>query len=417
MENLREELERFSLLSGYNSKLTLTENKTILINEQGFFAKFLTTFSDDAIKLLARDIESFSSVSKYGKDSETFLKDLRSGSKAAKGLVGEFVKDILKSDKILQSNRGLYDQAIDAYTRQLAGSSESFAKQFKNASKADKATMLRNAKYPERAINRIIKKTEEFAGVGAKEAEVVAKDFESVAQTGKEMSKEATKTFFQKYKDRFMNYYNRGKGKIDRALKSRWIKNRFLNAAGKISKRKLLAWAAVIGVSYLVLKSWLESQGIQEESLTPEQKLARAKKCGHKSWDAYKNSGWSCGRTGSSNMGPNGGRTYKSCSGTYSLGCESERITKVQGCLNELLHFNDDANKMAEDGKFGKKTQEALKQHLGKTTFTDAEAHKICQDALAKVTKFDPSQINQDVDQEPPVDEPQATQTQSNDIA
>jgi hypothetical protein len=180
MENLREELERFSLLSGYNSKLTLTENKTILINEQGFFAKFLTTFSDDAIKLLARDIESFSSVSKYGKDSETFLKDLRSGSKAAKGLVGEFVKDILKSDKILQSNRGLYDQAIDAYTRQLAGSSESFAKQFKNASKADKATMLRNAKYPERAINRIIKKTEEFAGVGAKEAEVVAKDFESL---------------------------------------------------------------------------------------------------------------------------------------------------------------------------------------------------------------------------------------------
>ena len=60
------------------------------------------------------------------------------------------------------------------------------------------------------------------------------------------------------------------------------------------------------------------------------------------------------------------GGGYKPCSGTYSKGCKSDVIAKVQGCLG-----------LVTDGKFGPKTQAAL-QAKGFTTFTDAEVDKIC---------------------------------------
>ena len=58
---------------------------------------------------------------------------------------------------------------------------------------------------------------------------------------------------------------------------------------------------------------------------------------------------------------------YKSCSGTYSKGCKSDVIAKVQGCLG-----------LVTDGKFGPKTQSAL-SGKGFTTFTDADVNKICE--------------------------------------
>lgn len=57
---------------------------------------------------------------------------------------------------------------------------------------------------------------------------------------------------------------------------------------------------------------------------------------------------------------------YKPCSGAYSLGCMSDAIKKVQGCLG-----------LVTDGKFGPKTQAALKSK-GFNSFTDAEIDKIC---------------------------------------
>jgi hypothetical protein len=57
---------------------------------------------------------------------------------------------------------------------------------------------------------------------------------------------------------------------------------------------------------------------------------------------------------------------YKSCSGSYSLGCKADAIAKVQGCLG-----------LVADGKFGPKTQAALTAK-GFTSFTDAEVDKIC---------------------------------------
>jgi hypothetical protein len=58
---------------------------------------------------------------------------------------------------------------------------------------------------------------------------------------------------------------------------------------------------------------------------------------------------------------------YKPCSGTYSKGCKSDTIAKVQGCLG-----------LVTDGKFGPKTQAAL-SGKGFTTFTDSDVTKICE--------------------------------------
>ena len=69
--------------------------------------------------------------------------------------------------------------------------------------------------------------------------------------------------------------------------------------------------------------------------------------------------------------GGGGGGTgggWKSCSGTYSRGCSGEKIREVQGCLGGLV----------PDGKFGPKTEAAVKAKLGTTTFTDADVAKLC---------------------------------------
>jgi hypothetical protein len=70
------------------------------------------------------------------------------------------------------------------------------------------------------------------------------------------------------------------------------------------------------------------------------------------------------------------GSGYKPCSGTYSFGCKSDVIAKVQGCLG-----------LVTDGKFGPKTKAALSEK-GITTFTDADVNKICekQDVEQKLT-------------------------------
>jgi hypothetical protein len=64
--------------------------------------------------------------------------------------------------------------------------------------------------------------------------------------------------------------------------------------------------------------------------------------------------------------GGGGGTSYKPCTGTYQIGCKSDVIAKVQGCL-----------KISADGKFGPKTKAAL-SGKGFTTFTDADVAKIC---------------------------------------
>jgi len=92
------------------------------------------------------------------------------------------------------------------------------------------------------------------------------------------------------------------------------------------------------------------------------------------------------GGSGGSTGGSTGG--YKDCSGTYSYGCKSSVIAKVQGCLGGLV----------TDGKFGPKTQASLKSK-GYNSFTDADVDKICgidsvEDTdLEDIDGADPNQI------------------------
>lgn len=58
---------------------------------------------------------------------------------------------------------------------------------------------------------------------------------------------------------------------------------------------------------------------------------------------------------------------FKDCKGTYTQGCKSSVITKVQGCLN-----------VKPDGLFGPKTQGALESKGYKNGFTDADVNKLC---------------------------------------
>jgi hypothetical protein len=96
--------------------------------------------------------------------------------------------------------------------------------------------------------------------------------------------------------------------------------------------------------------------------MTDDEKIRKAKACGHKTWEAYKASGWKCKNGG----GGGGGSSFKSCKGTYTYLCVAEAIKTVQACLG-----------LTADGKWGSKTQSKLKS-LGYTSFTDADIQKIC---------------------------------------
>jgi len=66
---------------------------------------------------------------------------------------------------------------------------------------------------------------------------------------------------------------------------------------------------------------------------------------------------------------------YKSCTGTYSYGCKSDVIAKVQGCLG-----------LVTDGKFGPKTKASLSGKGFENGFTDADVTKICEKQETKLT-------------------------------
>jgi hypothetical protein len=61
-------------------------------------------------------------------------------------------------------------------------------------------------------------------------------------------------------------------------------------------------------------------------------------------------------------------KKYKVCSETYTQGCYSDAIKKVQGCLGGLV----------ADGKFGPKTNEKLKAAGFSSGFSDNDVDKIC---------------------------------------
>ena len=64
--------------------------------------------------------------------------------------------------------------------------------------------------------------------------------------------------------------------------------------------------------------------------------------------------------------------TYKSCSGTYGLGCKDEDdnvVWQLQGCLG-----------VKQTGKFGPNTESSLKQKTGNTSIDEREVWTLCKD-------------------------------------
>ena len=81
-----------------------------------------------------------------------------------------------------------------------------------------------------------------------------------------------------------------------------------------------------------------------------------------------------------------GKSAYKPCSGTYSYGCKSNIIAKVQSCLG-----------LTTDGKFGKNTKAALASK-GVTSFTDADVTKICSSKQPVKPQTDEFSVQADAD-------------------
>ena len=63
---------------------------------------------------------------------------------------------------------------------------------------------------------------------------------------------------------------------------------------------------------------------------------------------------------------------YKSCSGTYGIGCKDDDdnvVWQLQGCLG-----------IKQTGKFGPNTESALKEKTGNKTIDEREVWTLCKD-------------------------------------
>lgn len=64
----------------------------------------------------------------------------------------------------------------------------------------------------------------------------------------------------------------------------------------------------------------------------------------------------------------------ETCQGTYSMGCKTPEVGRVQQCLKDQGLYP-----YTVDDKFGKRTRTAVYNKLGKSSFTDADIETICK--------------------------------------
>jgi len=335
MEILNEEIDKMKLMMKYDNRMTLTENITT-INE-GLIDKILSggrdlrviksqigPFLNDFKKVEsfknAQNVNEVINILKFGKDNANVIKDFNNVLKKQKGL-----SDIMKQD--LSASVRNSDSYFIKYGDDL----------LKDNFGSVKEKMRKSGNYSDEMIDQIIK-------------DAKATDKATLESRISKLPKQDS--LISRYKEKFKAYFNGGKGKLSTQKKNDWLKRGFLKrkkgglGSGPIkytiSKRKLIAWAAVAGVAVWVMSKWLFDNGIEEENKTD-------------------------GGGGSSDGGGLGGGTkYFDCNQfPYKKGCRSSIIGEVQKCLGIKVDntFGNDTEKALESNKYGNEiTDEVYKQ-------------------------------------------------------
>jgi hypothetical protein len=357
--------ERFKLLTNYNVKNTLTENVVSILNEDAF-----TQAAREGL-IAAKELEGVIKTMKADSKIAKELESLKTGGVQT----ADDLLSMLKLNKLSAEAKGLMNSSIlksstgNAKMLELAAQdlvkSPAFANKYYKAFVEGGKPGLENAlkqsgKYSEGAITKIVSQSEKNlttlekmskvktgeslgktgktgkAGEAGKAGES-GKSFETGTKAGEETAKTtalAKESHIQKYKDKFKSYYESGKGRLTGLKKKEWFKKGFLKydknlGKFRISKRKILAWAAVAMVTYSIMKSWLGDNGIVEDPIIDDTNT---------------------GGGGTGGGGTGGGTSYSSCTDfPYKKGCKSTIVSEVQGCLG-----------LTADGRFGPKTEKAL---------------------------------------------------------
>jgi len=352
--------ERFKLLTNYNVKNTLTENVVSILNEDAF-----TKAAREGL-IVAKELEGVITTMKADSKIAKELESLKTGGVQT----ADDLLSMLKGNKLSAEAKGLMNTSIlkssTGNSKMLELAAQDLVKSPAFANKYYKAWVeggkpgLENAlkqsgKYSDGAITKIVSqseknlttlekmskvKTGESLGKSGKAGES-GKAFEGGSKAAEQSSKTtalAKESYIQRFKDKFKSYYDGGKGRLTGLKKKQWFQKGFLKydkTLNKfvISKRKILAWAAVAMVTYSIMKGWLNENGIKEDTKI----------------DDTNNGGGSGGGTGGGS-GTGGKTTYTSCTDyPYKKGCQSTLVSEVQGCLG-----------LAADGKFGPKTEAKL---------------------------------------------------------
>ena len=334
MSLINENIEQMKLLINYNPKLTLTENRNVIL-EGGELSKILQVMGKDSKALLSAELSGLESVSKLVGKSKRFktTEELLQSIQAGRINASDILKDVLKNpSKFANKFPEIYKSASSNYAHQLMNSKSELAIKFQNATPAERKELLQQSGYSKQAIEKITQEVRTIEKSNLKSG-IDNQKIKSGTKESEALSKEK---HISKNKNKFREYYNNGKGKITELKKNEWVRRGFLKKRGGLGKpvkwsitvRKILAWAAVAGVTYWILKKWLF-----DNDILPDEDVKKT--------------------DGGNNGGNNGGNqtTYQNCTSfPYKKGCEGTIISEVQKCLG-----------LNADGKYGDDTVNGLK--------------------------------------------------------
>lgn len=264
MENiLLEEIERFKLLSGYNTDKTLSENYILL--EDGLFGRVLQNltrakvFDDAAIAL--KELPMF----RGGGDdaAKTFLTDLRAGGKSlSKEQLQVFQKELLGNKTLMNTSaKDLVAAAAEGYAKQLAKSQGKQAIIFRNASLADKRQLLLNNGYSKNGAEQIL---QQYAKVEKELAVVGGKQVAQAAETG---VKDATQAAAETAAQTAAQQKGRLKQMADTLGK---YKDKLINSLKVSGWKKTLAVAAGLGVGGAALWAFANQNNVKPADMPKE---------------------------------------------------------------------------------------------------------------------------------------------------